>query len=163
MADQEKQAGTQAPEEGATKKAQEFVPIESQEALDAILTKRLERQKASYETKLAEKEEEIAKLTEAAGQTSDAEARLEELKAEMEALQSAQAISEQKTKIAEEFQVPQNLIFGDSEDEMRQVAEELKKLATPDAAPALSNAGHFAQENTKEDSRLALAKQLLGE
>lgn len=156
--DKEKQELEQAEET-----SQGFSPIETQEALDAILQKRLERQKSSFEKKLAEKDEEIAKLNEIAGQSGDAEKKLEELKAELEALQNTQTINELKAKIADEFGVPTTLIFGEDEEQMRQVAKDLKKFATPAPAPAVSDAGHFAQEDKKEDSRLTLAKQLLGE
>ena len=117
----------------------EFKPIETQEALDAILKDRLDRQKKSVTDEIKKQYEgwispedakkstdEIAALT---GKLSDSEKTI----ADLTAKNSAYEISSVKMKIAHETGLPYELaerLSGSTEDEIRKDAETLSQFTT---------------------------------
>lgn len=117
----------------------EFKPIETQEALDAILKDRLDRQKKSVTDEIKKQYEgwispedakkstdEIAALT---GKLSDSEKTI----ADLTAKNSAYEISSVKMRIAHETGLPYELaerLSGSTEDEIRKDAETLSQFTT---------------------------------
>lgn len=124
--------------------SEEFKAIETQEALDAIIKNRLERNTKSVTdsvtAEVAKKYEgwispddakksadQIAALTE---KLKDSEAKI----AELTAKNSAYEISSVKMKIAQETGLPIELaqrLSGTTEEELRKDAESLAKFAAP--------------------------------
>ena len=117
----------------------EFKPIETQEALDAILKDRLDRQKKTVTDEIKKQYEgwispedakkstdEIAALT---GKLSDSEKTI----ADLTAKNSAYEISSVKMRIAHETGLPYELaerLSGSTEDEIRKDAETLSQFTT---------------------------------
>lgn len=117
----------------------EFKPIETQEALDAILKDRLDRQKKSVTDEIKKQYEgwispedakkstdEIAALT---GKLSDSEKTI----ADLTAKNSAYEISSVKMRIAHETGLPYELaerLSGSTEDEIRKDAETLSQFTS---------------------------------
>ena len=117
----------------------EFKPIETQEALDAILKDRLDRQKKSVTDEIKKQYEgwispEDAKkstdeITALTGKLSDSEKTI----ADLTAKNSAYEISSVKMKIAHETGLPYELaerLSGSTEDEIRKDAETLSQFTT---------------------------------
>lgn len=127
----------------------EFKPIETQEALDAILKDRLDRQKKSVTDEIKKQYEgwispedakkstdEIAALT---GKLSDSEKTI----ADLTAKNSAYEISSVKMRIAHETGLPYELaerLSGSTEDEIRKDAETLSQFTSQaQATPSFSS------------------------
>ena len=127
----------------------EFKPIETQEALDAILKDRLDRQKKSVTDEIKKQYEgwispedakkstdEIAALT---GKLSDNEKTI----ADLTAKNSAYEISSVKMRIAHETGLPYELaerLSGSTEDEIRKDAETLSQFTSQaQATPSFSS------------------------
>lgn len=122
---------TTSQEDGKTQEEPKktFSPIESQEDLDRIINKRLNREKAKYgdyeelKSKAAKFDELEAKNKSELELMSEAKSKLEE------ELKSIKATNQQKEWIAaaaERTGVPAKLIKGKSEDEINEAADELK-------------------------------------
>ena len=126
----------------------EFKPIETQEALDAIIKERLERQKKSVTEEIKKQyegwtsPEDSKKFSEQLdslrSKLSESEAKVAELSAQ----NSAYEISSVKMKIAHETGIPYELaerLSGSNEEEIRKDAETLAKFAQPpQATPSFS-------------------------
>lgn len=117
----------------------EFKPIETQEALDAILKDRLDRQKKSVTDEIKKQYEgwispEDAKkstdeITALTGKLSDSEKTI----ADLTAKNSAYEISSVKMRIAHETGLPYELaerLSGSTEDEIRKDAETLSQFTS---------------------------------
>ena len=146
----------------------EFKPIETQEALDAIIKDRIERAKKSAADEVAKKYEgylspddvkkhidQIAALT---AKISESETKI----ADLTAKNSAYEISSVKMKVAHETGLPYELadrLSGTTEEEIRKDADALSKFAmhpqaTPDFSPEAPPAA------TADAAYLALAHDL---
>ncbi len=127
----------------------EFKPIETQEAFDAALKDRLERQKKSITDEIKKQFEgwispedakksadQIAALT---GKLSESETKI----ADLTAKNSAYEISSVKMKIAHETGLPYELaerLSGSTEDEIRKDAETLSQFTSqPQPTPNYSS------------------------
>lgn len=130
----------------------EFKPIETQEALDAIIKERLERQKKSVTEEVKKQyegwisPEDMKKSTEQietlTGKLSESEKKI----AELTTKNSAYEISSVKMKVAHETGIPYELaerLSGANEEEIRKDAETLAKFAAP-ATPTPSFSGEQA-------------------
>ena len=146
----------------------EFKPIETQEALDAILKDRLDRQKKSVTDEIKKQYEgwispedakkstdEIAALT---GKLSDSEKTI----ADLTAKNSAYEISSVKMKIAHETGLPYELaerLSGSTEDEIRKDAETLSQFTTQaQATPSFTSEPPVG--NSTDAAYRALAQSL---
>ena len=146
----------------------EFKPIETQEALDAILKDRLDRQKKSVTDEIKKQYEgwispedakkstdEIAALT---GKLSDSEKTI----ADLTAKNSAYEISSVKMRIAHETGLPYELaerLSGSTEDEIRKDAETLSQFTSQaQATPSFSSEPPVG--NSTDAAYRALAQSL---
>ena len=146
----------------------EFKPIETQEALDAILKDRLDRQKKSVTDEIKKQYEgwispedakkstdEIAALT---GKLSDSEKTI----ADLTAKNSAYEISSVKMKVAHETGLPYELaerLSGSTEDEIRKDAETLSQFTSQaQATPSFTSEPPVG--NSTDAAYRALAQSL---
>ena len=67
-----------------------------------------------------------------------------------------------KRKIASEFNVPEELVVGSTEEEMRQFAEVLAKHLKPKAGVKAPHPGKFTTEAGDNSAKVELARQLFG-
>ena len=131
--------------------AEEFKPIESQEAFDAAIKERIERAKESVRRDYADYDDvkrELADLKSTGAGEGDRIKGLEERiagfereKAEREAADAAAAV---RKRVSEETGVPEGLIQGADEEAMRAFAESVAKFAKKPAAPKVPRAGERA-------------------
>lgn len=126
----------------------DFKPIESQEALDAIIKDRIERAKKSAADETAKKYEGYLSPDDVKKHTDQITALTDKLKesetkiADLTAKNSAYEIASVKTKIAHEVGLPYELadrLSGTTEEEIRKDADALSKFAMhPQATPSFS-------------------------
>ena len=127
----------------------EFKPIETQEALDAIIKDRIERAKKSAADETAKKYEGYLSPDDVKKHTDQIAALTEKLKesdtkiADLTAKNSAYEIASVKTKVAHEVGLPYELaerLSGTTEEEIRKDADALSKFAShPQATPSFSS------------------------
>lgn len=146
----------------------EFKAIETQEALDAILKDRLDRQKKTVTDEVRKQYEgwispedakktadQIAALN---GKLSDSEKTI----ADLTAKNSAYEIASVKTKIAHETGLPYELaerLSGNTEEEIRKDAETLSKFASQQQ-PTPNYSSEPAVGNSTDAAFRALAHDL---
>ena len=126
----------------------EFKPIETQEALDAIIRERIDRAKKSAADEAAKKYEGYLSPDDVKKHTDRITALTEKLResetkiADLTAKNSAYEIASVKTKIAHEVGLPYELaerLSGTTEEEIRKDADALSKFAVhPQATPSFS-------------------------
>lgn len=126
----------------------EFKPIETQEALDAIIRERIERAKKSAADEAAKKFEGWLSPDDVKKHTDQIAALTEKLRerdtkiADLTAKTSAYEIASVKMKIAHEVGLPYELaerLSGTTEEEIRKDADALAKFAVhPQATPSFS-------------------------
>lgn len=139
-------------QENTNAAAETFKAIESQEALDAIIRKRLQREADKYAGEIAQLKQERETLSK---ENEGYKARISELDTSLKSaneslsdMTSRAASAEAsllRASIAGEYHIPAALadrIAGDNEEAMRKDAEELAKLVSVQntAAPLFSNA-----------------------
>lgn len=127
----------------------EFKPIETQEALDAIIKDRIERAKKSAADEAAKKYEGYLSPDDVKKHTDQIAALTEKLKEsdtkinDLTAKNSAYEIASVKTKVAHEVGLPYELaerLSGLTEEEIRKDADALSKFAAPrQATPSFSS------------------------
>ena len=105
-----------------------FEAITSQEQLDKVLSKRLERERAKY----ADYEELKQKAAEAADSRSEVEKLNDRLK-ELEQERHQSAIEAAKAKAASEYGVPADLLVGDDTDAIEAHAKRLSEYVAAQA------------------------------
>lgn len=124
--------------------SEEFKVIETQEAFDAAIKARLERNTRTVTEEVTKKYEGYISPDEAKKTTEQIEALTKELEAgkatiaDLTAKNSAYEISSVKMKIAHEFGLPSELaerINGKDEEEMRKDAESLASFIKPSHQP----------------------------
>lgn len=126
----------------------EFKPIETQEALDAIIKERLERQKKTVTAEVAKQYEgwaspdEVKKHTDQVAALTAKLSESETAIADLTARNSAYEIASVKTKVAHEVGLPYELaqrLSGSTEEEIRKDADALARFAAPrQATPSFS-------------------------
>lgn len=153
-----------------------FEPIQTQEELDAIIKKRLERERekitaevsgkyANYD-ELAEKAKAYDEAQEAQkSEVQKAQEKIAQLEGDIKKRDEADKQRELRKKVAKETGIPEELIQGSDEESMKayaaQVAE-FAKVQTP-AAPKEDNPGVFSSgEGAGDDEKRAFTRQLLG-
>lgn len=146
----------------------EFKPIETQEALDAIIKERLERQKKTVTAEVAKQYEgwaspdEVKKHTDQVAALTAKLSESETAIADLTARNSAYEIASVKTKVAHEVGLPYELaqrLSGSTEEEIRKDADALSKFAAhPQATPSFS--GETPVGATADAAYRALAHDL---
>ena len=124
-----------------------FEAITSQEQLDKVLSKRLERERAKY----ADYEELKKKAAEAADSRSEVEKLNDRLK-ELEQERHQSALEAAKAKAASEYGVPAELLVGDDADAIEAHA---KRLAEYVAAQAPST-GAYVKNVGRDDAEASV-------
>lgn len=125
-----------------------FDPITSQEQLDKLISKRLERERAKF----SDYDELKAKAAEAADSRSEVE-KLNDRLAELEVERHQASVDAAKAKAAAEYGVPADLLVGDDVDAVTAHAERLAeyvKSQAPDAGAYVGNVGRDADVSSAE-------------
>ena len=149
--------------------AEGFEPIESQEALDAILRERLGRERKKF-ADYDELKAKAAKLDEmeAASKTDleKAQQRIAELEKAAKDREEADRVRGIREKVAKATGVPAELIVGSDEDQMTEFAKSVAAYAKKPSAPALNESGKFAAKakpGGKDEAMREFAASLFGE
>lgn len=118
---------TAAPEPEAEKaeatEAEGFHPITSQEQLDRIIAKRLERTR----NKFADYDE----LKTRAAAADELKTRAEQAEEKLAGLEKANQVQQWRTAAAKEYGVPAEALRGADEKELKEHAKQLAELLTP--------------------------------
>lgn len=146
----------------------DFKVIETQEQLDKIIQERLNRQKESYEKKLADYDDlkkENTSLTSAINQNKEKYAGYDKNIEELNSKISGYEMDNLKTKIAMENNIPFNLasrLVGDDEESLKADAERLSgymKSGEPEPPLRTTEYGKDSQSN-KDDAYRNLIENL---
>ena len=131
----------------------EFKPIETQEAFDAAIKSRLERERkhaAEQFSDYDELKEKAAKFDELQGKANDdltaANARIAELEAAAVKRTHEDELMKLRQKVSKETGVPTDLISGDDEDSMKACATKIADFAHVPSAPNVPGAGAFSTD-----------------
>ena len=125
-----------------------FEAITSQEQLDKVLSKRLERERAKY----SDYEELKQKAAEAADSRSEVE-KLHDRVKELEQERHQSAIEAAKAKAASEYGVPADLLVGDDTDAIEAHAKRLAEYVAaqaPSTGAYVKNVGRDDAESSVE-------------
>ena len=125
-----------------------FEAITSQEQLDKILSKRLERERAKY----SDYEELKQKAAEAADSRSEVE-KLHDRVKELEQERHQSALEAAKAKAASEYGVPAELLVGDDTDAVEAHAKRLAEYVAaqaPSTGAYVKNVGRDEGESSAE-------------
>lgn len=126
----------------------------TQQEVDDIVKKRLNRAKSSVPTDYEELKAKAAKLDEleTANKTElqKATEELSKLKADLAKRDAQEKERTLKAKVSKETGVPVELISGRTEEDMFTFAERLTEFAKKDTAPKSGHAGQFAKAQQSE-------------
>ena len=125
-----------------------FEAITSQEQLDKVLSKRLERERAKY----SDYEELKQKAAEAADSRSEVE-KLHDRVKELEQERHQSAVEAAKAKAASEYGVPADLLVGDDTDAIEAHAKRLSEYVAaqaPSTGAYVKNVGRDEGEASAE-------------
>ena len=125
-----------------------FEAITSQEQLDKVLSKRLERERAKY----SDYEELKQKAAEAADSRSEVE-KLHDRVKELEQERHQSAVEAAKAKAASEYGVPAELLVGDDTDAIEAHAKRLAEYVAaqaPSTGAYVKNVGRDEGESSVE-------------
>ena len=132
----------------------EFKPIETQEAFDAAIKSRLERERkhaAEQFSDYDELKEKAAKFDKLQGKTNDdltaANARIAELEDAAKKRAHEDELMSLRQKVSTETGVPIDLINGDDEESMNAFASKIADFAHVPAAPNVPGAGTFSTDS----------------
>ena len=137
-----------SPEDTGTEADSGFEAITSQEQLDKILSKRLERERAKY----SDYEELKQKAAEAADSRSEVE-KLHDRVKELEQERHQSAVEAAKAKAASEYGVPAELLVGDDTDAIEAHAKRLAEYVAaqaPSTGAYVKNVGRDDGESSVE-------------
>lgn len=136
----------------------EFKPIETQEAFDAAIKERLERERAKF----ADYDELKSGAAAKDGELAKARAKIAKLEADAKERDAAEQRATLRAKVAADTGVPVELIAGDDEESMTAFAKAVGEFAKKPAAPHVQDSGAFAKDAAKTDQQRFVA-QLFGE
>ena len=137
-----------SPEDTGTEADSGFEAITSQEQLDKVLSKRLERERAKY----SDYEELKQKAAEAADSRSEVE-KLHDRVKELEQERHQSAVEAAKAKAASEYGVPADLLVGDDTDAIEAHAKRLSEYVAaqaPSTGAYVKNVGRDDAESSAE-------------
>ena len=137
-----------SPEDTGTEADSGFEAITSQEQLDKVLSKRLERERAKY----SDYEELKQKAAEAADSRSEVE-KLHDRVKELEQERHQSAPEAAKAKAASEYGVPAELLVGDDTDAIEAHAKRLAEYVAaqaPSTGAYVKNVGRDDAESSAE-------------
>lgn len=109
--------------------------------------------------KWEKRSKENSKATE---ELAEAQKRAQEAEDAVKGYKTREEQASMKRKIASEFNVPEELVVGSTEEEMRQFAEVLVKHLKPKAGVKAPHPGKFTTEAGDNSAKVELARQLFG-
>ena len=143
-----------APETGKTESEPKTF---TQEEVDKIIGERLAREKSRY----ADYDDIKAK---AAKYDKQEEANMSELekaqktaskyKQELESYKKSEKLHEVRSKVSKETGVPEDMLYGETEEECKLQAEKILKFSKPQAYPEVSDGGESKGHGKKSDAQL---------
>lgn len=131
----------------------EFKPIETQEAFDAAIKERIERERAKFadydgiKADAAAKDAELAKVRAKLAKLEDAEKKRA----------AEAAMADIKAKVSAATGVPAACIAGDDEESMTAFANAVSEYAKKPAAPRVPSSGSFASAGGEDDKKRFIA------
>lgn len=142
-------SGEATPDEA---KGPEFEAITSQEALDQIISKRLERERRKY----ADYDDLKAK----AAQADDTASKLAQAQARLDQIEADQQCAQWRSQVSEETGVPAELLRGNTLEELQAHGEALKDFVRKPSAPILPKQGDAPTSSLTAEQRLV--RELFG-
>lgn len=109
--------------------------------------------------KWEKRSKENSKATE---ELAEAQKRAQEAEDTIKGYKTREEQASMKRKIASEFNVPEELVVGSTEEEMRQFAEVLVKHLKPKSGVKAPHPGKFTTEAGDNSAKVELARQLFG-
>lgn len=109
--------------------------------------------------KWEKRSKENSKATE---ELAEAQKRAQEAEDAVKGYKTREEQASMKRKIASEFNVPEELVVGSTEEDMRQFAEVLAKHLKPKAGVKAPHPGKFTTEAGENSAKVELARQLFG-
>lgn len=109
--------------------------------------------------KWEKRSKENSKATE---ELAEAQKRAQEAEDAVKGYKTREEQASMKRKIASEFSVPEELVVGSTEEDMRQFAEVLVKHLKPKAGVKAPHPGKFTTEAGDNSAKVELARQLFG-
>lgn len=109
--------------------------------------------------KWEKRSKENSKATE---ELAEAQKRAQEAEDTIKGYKTREEQASMKKKIASEFSVPEELVVGSTEEDMRQFAEVLVKHLKPKAGVKAPHPGKFTTEAGDNSAKVELARQLFG-
>lgn len=109
--------------------------------------------------KWEKRSKENSKATE---ELAEAQKRAQEAEDAVKGYKTREEQASMKRKIASEFSVPEELVVGSTEEDMRQFAEVLVKYLKPKAGVKAPHPGKFTTEAGENSAKVELARQLFG-
>lgn len=109
--------------------------------------------------KWEKRSKENSKATE---ELAEAQKRAQEAEDAVKGYKTREEQASMKRKIASEFNVPEELVVGSTEEEMRQFAEVLVKHLKPKSGVKAPHPGKFTTEAGDNSAKVELARQLFG-
>lgn len=109
--------------------------------------------------KWEKRSKENSKATE---ELAEAQKRAQEAEDTIKGYKTREEQASMKRKIASEFSVPEELVVGSTEEDMRQFAEVLVKHLKPKSGVKAPNPGKFTTEAGDNSAKVELARQLFG-
>lgn len=109
--------------------------------------------------KWEKRSKENSKATE---ELAEAQKRAQEAEDTIKGYKTREEQASMKKKIASEFSVPEELVVGSTEEDMRQFAEVLAKHLKPKAGVKAPHPGKFTTEAGENSAKVELARQLFG-
>lgn len=109
--------------------------------------------------KWEKRSKENSKATE---ELAAAQKRAQEAEDTIKGYKTREEQASMKRKIASEFNVPEELVVGSTEEDMRQFAEVLVKHLKPKSGVKAPHPGKFTTEAGDNSAKVELARQLFG-
>lgn len=109
--------------------------------------------------KWEKRSKENSKATE---ELAEAQKRAQEAEDAVKGYKTREEQASMKRKIASEFNVPEELVVGSTEEDMRQFAEVLVKHLKPKSGVKAPHPGKFTTEAGDNSAKVELARQLFG-
>ena len=122
----------------------------TQAELDAIVSERLNREKKKFEgfEELKEKAKRLDEIEEAnKTELEKATERVKALEAELESKKKADALRELRENVANEMNVPANLLHGEDEESCKAEANALLAFAKSNGYPIVRDGGEVTNTN----------------
>ena len=159
-------AGEHSGDAPRVSEAKEFKPIETQEALDKLITERVSRERkkyADYES-LKEKAAKLDEIEQAnKTELEKAQEKIAQLEQAAEDAKKAKEMADLRAEVAKETGIPEALIKGTTQEEMTEFAQSVAQFAKAQkpAAPVIDEAGKHVVGDMPMDAKRKMLKELI--